>query len=1409
MADDVKKGVEVAFTSTGAERLTQLMDKLDKELRTLNQTGAITDKQFQQGSKGLGQFGRAVRETGQATAGAAQQTKQAATATSNMAGNLPRLRYALYDVSSTLAITGAAMTALATATGMASITMDREFADVVRTTGTYLDSTGTQTAALRSEFNQLFSTLPKSWSDLTDIGTLAGQLGIASNNVAEFTSLVAKFASVTDVTVEASATAFGRLSQLLNVSASEYENLGSSILAVGVSSVSTESQIINISSQIASMGDFAGLSADEVIGFSSALASLGVQPELSRGTITRLFTNLANAADVGGEKLEAFARTAGMSADDFAKAWRDDATGAIMSLLQGLDRVDAAGGSAITTLREMGITSVRDVPTMLKLAQNYEFVGEQLQIASDGYKEGTALQEQYGVVALTTAERLTLLGNNIKLFIGNLAETDGVLAEVVDGITTLVAGMSRLADNDVFQVITGVTLAVTALGGVLLITAGGAARMGASFFALRTALIDSSVAAGTFGTTAAASTAIAEKGFLRTAVSIKAVRTALISSGIGAAIVALGTAWAYFEGQTARADERLNAFRDNLSSAIATDTEAGDDSLRSFTASLDGATASSDAAKKETQDLALEMVGLKDQSGGASTGVSELKNEIDDLTLSMGAASEQAIRTALADLILGDSENANEQRQRIEEINAGLQSVGLTYEDVVQGIISGNGLPAALAELQDQLTFENVNADQIGISFDKFTAGSAAANLNVGNFIDSLEDYNGVTQNTIELNATQAALYGELGAEIPGAAEAAAAAAGEFDELGTDVESATEAIFGMLNLQSSLNSALYDLGASVRENGSSFDSFSASGRANMQSLQAVFAATADWASANGVTFESAIGTVGNAMVQAGVISVQQLQALGVAGVNFGNDLLSVAEATSQAVAALQGQMSALNSGVGTGADFGRVGAGLQRVATSGLAAGDSAGKAVLQFSRLNASGLDVNDMLGQVTDGWNDSGDAAKGSGGKQSKAAKDAAREVRTLTDYVSDLSSLFGSAFEFRFEFGQSRDDTTSAFRDIVQSFEDARQRVRDLRLEIQDLKATMGSLRADIGLLEYQYTVAVEYGDVLRQQEITAELAEKNADLAKTGSDLSKTEKELAKARQSANADLTSNTDGAIEQRSAVLDLVQAYQGQIEAYANTGASQKQVEQYTRQLQSQFKQQLTQLGYNKREVENYSGAFNDMVTIIRQTPKNVTVSVTASTSPAERAIREFQANARKSQTAPVNANTSNANRAVDALRKKASSPVSFRVNAAGNAGKDMANEFVKTVKSKQRATGGGGGAGNYRMFASGGFTGQGAKYEPAGVVHRGEYVVPKHQVNQSTGLPYADAFNRLARGQSAPSYANGGHVRGPSSMMVELSPTDRNLLRKAGNVSLMLNGQVVAQATNGYNERKGAYST
>lgn len=57
---------------------------------------------------------------------------------------------------------------------------------------------------------------------------------------------------------------------------------------------------------------------------------------------------------------------------------------------------------------------------------------------------------------------------------------------------------------------------------------------------------------------------------------------------------------------------------------------------------------------------------------------------------------------------------------------------------------------------------------------------------------------------------------------------------------------------------------------------------------------------------------------------------------------------------------------------------------------------------------------------------------------------------------------------------------------------------------------------------------------------------------------------------------------------------------------------------------------------------------------------------------------------------------------------------------------------------------------------FAEGGYTGHGGKYEPAGIVHKGEYVAPQNVVNSPIARPHIQALESMRlRG-----YADGGFV-------------------------------------------------
>lgn len=94
------------------------------------------------------------------------------------------------------------------------------------------------------------------------------------------------------------------------------------------------------------------------------------------------------------------------------------------------------------------------------------------------------------------------------------------------------------------------------------------------------------------------------------------------------------------------------------------------------------------------------------------------------------------------------------------------------------------------------------------------------------------------------------------------------------------------------------------------------------------------------------------------------------------------------------------------------------------------------------------------------------------------------------------------------------------------------------------------------------------------------------------------------------------------------------------------------------------------------------------------------------------------------------------------------AQSAISSSVNNSANQYRFLGNEANKALEKVRKAGGldkvdqstrwkvQGSGV-LVPQFSTGGFTGRGGKYEPAGIVHKGEYVVPKEYVDQSTGLP------------------------------------------------------------------------
>lgn len=421
--------------------------------------------------------------------------------------------------------------------------------------------------------------------------------------------------------------------------------------------------------------------------------------------------------------------------------------------------------------------------------------------------------------------------------------------------------------------------------------------------------------------------------------------------------------------------------------------------------------------------------------------------------------------------------------------------------------------------------------------------------------------------------------------------------------------------------------------------------------------------------------------------------------------------------------------------------------------------------------------------------------DNFSGSADDAADSASEVAKEVRTLLDYASDLSNVWSRAFQIRFSGQETLDTITSQFIKIREENERAAKAIRDLRNDIR-------GLNSDISIQEYYLSIAIEYGDTQRAQAIEAELAKKRAELAdKTA--------ELQKEQDKASKSLKGNSAGAIENRKTILDLVRGYQSHVEALAASGMSQQQLERETARLKQEFIAQATQLGYNRAEVSKYAKAFDDMAVAIRNVPRNITV--TANANPAIQALRELEAASKQ-----ANSQLGTLKKSMGGLGSAGSIDTSALSTSLINYAKlgEVMSQIQRTqyeIKNTKpwdyqklnmlegRMRNLTMQASRIRGYAEGGYTGQGGKYEPAGVVHRGEYVIPKRDVNQSTGLPYAHALGKLMQGQQG--YYGGGPVGGAASGglsgTVSLSAGTIQQIAAAVPKYLVLDGQIAAKAT------------
>lgn len=301
----------------------------------------------------------------------------------------------------------AAIVAAGTASVGAAISWESSFAGVRKT----VNGTEDDLARIEQGLLDMGEAIPSEYSALAEIAENAGQLGIATENVLEFTETMANLAETTNLTSDAASSGFAQYANITKMAQTDISRLGSVTVELGNNLATTESDILNFATNIAAAGSQAGLTDAQIFGLAGGLASLGLEAAAGGTAFSKALSGMQVAVETGSEDLQTYADVAGMTAESFAKAFREDAAGAFVSFVQGLS---SGSESAIVMLDEMGITETRMRDTLLRASNASDLLANSLEMADSAWEENVALTNEANVRYGTTASKMTILGNRVQ-----------------------------------------------------------------------------------------------------------------------------------------------------------------------------------------------------------------------------------------------------------------------------------------------------------------------------------------------------------------------------------------------------------------------------------------------------------------------------------------------------------------------------------------------------------------------------------------------------------------------------------------------------------------------------------------------------------------------------------------------------------------------------------------------------------------------------------------------------------------------------------------------------------------------------------------------------------------------------------------------------------------------------------
>lgn len=315
-----------------------------------------------------------------------------------------------------------------------------------------VDATTSELARLKDGIIDMSGEIPTAREEIAAVAEAAGQLGIETPRILEFTRTIVDLGNATNLVGEQGATMLAQFANVTQMDQANFSRLGSSIVALGNAGASTEAAIVEMSMRIAGAGAQVKMTESQIVGLAAGLANLGIPAEMGGSAVSRVILRMQRAVIEGSDSLAEFARVAGVSGDEFAAAFSEDASQALVLLLNGLQRISAEGGSTAAALDGLGLAEERTIDTMNRLAGAGDSLQQSIALSGKAWSENSALANEASLRYSTAESRIRMAVNKVTevgrkigdLLIPMVVAGANVVGFLADGAGALIDVFSRL-----------------------------------------------------------------------------------------------------------------------------------------------------------------------------------------------------------------------------------------------------------------------------------------------------------------------------------------------------------------------------------------------------------------------------------------------------------------------------------------------------------------------------------------------------------------------------------------------------------------------------------------------------------------------------------------------------------------------------------------------------------------------------------------------------------------------------------------------------------------------------------------------------------------------------------------------------------------------------------------------------